>query len=430
VNRYPLDQNVNFLGQTPLHLAVARPQYVQTLLEARHDLNAQDKHGITPLMYAAAQNQTDVVISLINAGADIGRRDTLRKRSFLDYALARGHWDLVIRSLQHIGNIYGTEGIDTAVQYVLIRLLKSMTLEAEERRNYFSRLLEMCENVNFIFGDSHLGVTENNMLHYIQGREDGNALVKAGFTGFNQKNSRGQLALMSQLTMHRLKAVKFCIENGTQVKHQDNNGHTVLFPALHNFCSSDKDRKSDDVEAVILLLHSEADTLATDKCKCPCSPQGCFPAALLSSKIGTLFGGDVVWTLEWLTLLEEHRSTKEAKTNLLSILQRYIFDELEMMHVCCHKGSSSLSEFQNDLSQTEEDIREVQEEEEELIAVLNNDMADLALESYESLKKLWMQKIKGMYDASATKRKEKEQKITDRPRVNNYSLHFWELALT
>jgi hypothetical protein len=398
---------------------------VQILLEASHDLNAQDKHGITPLMYAAAQNQTDVVISLIDAGADLARFDTLRKRCFLDYAIARDNWDLAIISLQHIGNIYGQEAIETAVKVVLVRLLTYMGLEADKRRN-FPRLLKMCENVNFTFGGLDLGVTENNMLHCIQDREDGNDLLEAGFTGFNQQNSHGQLALMSQLKIRRLEAVEFCIKNGTQVNHQDNNGYTVLFPALYNLCSTYMDGKSDDVEAVMLLLNSEADTLVRDKCRCPCSPQGCLPAARLSFKLGKWGTGDVVWTLEWLTILEEHRSIEEAKTNLLSILQRFRFNELKMRHVCSHKGLAGLSELINDIVQTKEDIHEIQEEEaEQLVAILNSDMADLGLESYESLKKLWMQKIKGIYDADAIKRKKEEQKMGPQPLVNNYSLHFW-----
>lgn len=97
-----------------------------------------------------------------------------------------------------------------------------------------------------------------------------------------------------------------------------------------------------------------------------------------------------------------------------------------MRHVCSHKGLAGLSELINDIVQTKEDIHEIQEEEEEqLIAILNSDMADLGLESYESLKKLWMQKIKGIYDADAIKRKKEEQKMGRQPLVNNYSLHLW-----
>ncbi|KAF7557967.1 hypothetical protein G7Z17_g242 [Cylindrodendrum hubeiense] len=54
-SRY-LEDNVNFLGQSPLHIAVRYPSRLVTLLAAGHDVGVRDKNGITPLMYAAAMN--------------------------------------------------------------------------------------------------------------------------------------------------------------------------------------------------------------------------------------------------------------------------------------------------------------------------------------------------------------------------------------
>jgi ankyrin repeat protein len=46
----------NFLGQTPIHLAIYNLKLLLALVNAGHDLDAADNYGITPLMYAAAVN--------------------------------------------------------------------------------------------------------------------------------------------------------------------------------------------------------------------------------------------------------------------------------------------------------------------------------------------------------------------------------------
>jgi ankyrin repeat protein len=55
-----------------------------------------DKGGITPLQYATAYNQYNSVIALLEAGAALWHIDDLNRRTFIDYALIRGHLDLAI----------------------------------------------------------------------------------------------------------------------------------------------------------------------------------------------------------------------------------------------------------------------------------------------------------------------------------------------
>jgi ankyrin repeat protein len=50
----PRVENANFLGQTPLHLAVTNIQHLRMVLDAGYDMNVTDQWGISPLMYAAA----------------------------------------------------------------------------------------------------------------------------------------------------------------------------------------------------------------------------------------------------------------------------------------------------------------------------------------------------------------------------------------
>jgi ankyrin repeat protein len=84
----------SFLGQTPVHFAATTDHqntvvYITALSTARFELDAQDLYGITPLMYAAGTNNPRAVTALLEAGADINRRDKYKNWTFLDYAISR-----------------------------------------------------------------------------------------------------------------------------------------------------------------------------------------------------------------------------------------------------------------------------------------------------------------------------------------------------
>jgi hypothetical protein len=73
----------NLLGQSALHVAVSRPQHLQLLLDSGADVNAIDKHGITPLKYSGALGKTEVAIKLLGAGANLWLVYSLHGRHFL-----------------------------------------------------------------------------------------------------------------------------------------------------------------------------------------------------------------------------------------------------------------------------------------------------------------------------------------------------------
>ncbi|MGA2642695.1 MAG: ankyrin repeat domain-containing protein, partial [Spirochaetia bacterium] len=78
-------------GMTPLMYAAANnqnPEVIATLLKAKADLKARDKDGMTPLMHAAKENKNPSVVSaLVKAGADLAARD---KSSLTPLLLAAG----------------------------------------------------------------------------------------------------------------------------------------------------------------------------------------------------------------------------------------------------------------------------------------------------------------------------------------------------
>jgi ankyrin repeat protein/outer membrane biosynthesis protein TonB len=62
---------------------------VQTLISAGADVNAADKNGMTPLIWAARWGDPQRVEALVNAGADVNARDNTGKTA-MDYARSRG----------------------------------------------------------------------------------------------------------------------------------------------------------------------------------------------------------------------------------------------------------------------------------------------------------------------------------------------------
>ncbi|KAH7011068.1 hypothetical protein EDB80DRAFT_890962 [Ilyonectria destructans] len=97
----------NFLGQTPLHLAVLKPHHLASLVRSGHKVDAVDNYGITALMYAAAMNQEESLMKLLEAGARPDIKDTRFGRTFLHYAAIRNHWNLMIPVLDKIGTLVG-----------------------------------------------------------------------------------------------------------------------------------------------------------------------------------------------------------------------------------------------------------------------------------------------------------------------------------
>ena len=60
------------------------------LLEHKCDINVEEKHGNTPLMWAASSNQMDNVRALVEAGCDITIRDYVSKTA-AEKAKKHGH---------------------------------------------------------------------------------------------------------------------------------------------------------------------------------------------------------------------------------------------------------------------------------------------------------------------------------------------------
>ena len=51
------------------------PEQIKAMIDAGADVNAKDEHGMTPLMWAAQNQNSDVIAALLKAGADLNAKD-------------------------------------------------------------------------------------------------------------------------------------------------------------------------------------------------------------------------------------------------------------------------------------------------------------------------------------------------------------------
>ena len=409
----------NFLGQTPTHFAVSDPKCLLALVNAGHDVDAADNFGITPLMYAAAANHEECLIALLKAGANPCLRDTRYQRTFMQYAATRGHWNLILKSLCWIEAVAGEEIAKDWAQHATILYHVVYPQYDEKREVSLQQLLAKCGSVSFTFDDCSRELHNNSLLHYVKSIKSVEALLEHGFTPVNYVNSNGQHALISAAlysyepgVLHRL------LKAGAEIDLRDNFYRTTLYYVLDGLPIAYGNKTWSTMDSLRILLANGADVLCRDRCRCPCSPNGCLPSAILEYSVYERFLSThgPVWSLEWLSLVLEHRGTSEAKTILLSFIRIAKFDEMEMTHVCCGRDRTHFSILlPQKPSISDEDIDEILDEESEFVEILENEMALSSAKVYETLLDDWILQVK----ASLEKCCEKAMKYNKRIKCNN-----------
>jgi ankyrin repeat protein len=380
LGKFPIDDQDNLVGQSALHLAVSCPHHIRLLLESGADVNAKDRHGITPLMYASAMGNTDLAICLLNAGANPLLKDTLRGRNFLMYARARGHWDTIMAILDYVRTCPDIPEDGVKLWLTMGTVLWKSDSHWRRRSKDLRTLLEWGANPDFIcdYSDS---CSSETLLHGVREAVELEALVSHGFTKFNHQDGTGAHALISVAQKCDPLLLQLCLEGGSKVNHQDKKGHSalhVIVQHLRSSLSKDEDswhyeNRSSTLDCVDLLVRYGADPFLADSCQCACSQSGCTPLHMVlkeSSSRYLNFGKDI-WAVEVLNAVEEHKGLGSAKHCLLTMLRMITFEELELTHTCCRKGLCLARKFEED------EIREIMDEEEEMIAILERQMGEL-----------------------------------------------------
>lgn len=395
-------QEVNFLQQSSLHMAVGHPLLLKRLIDFLGDqsaINAKDRWEFTPLMYAAASGYTESAIMLISKGANIFAQDR-QGRTFLSLAIARGHWELLMAGLNAIRLDYAHKSYQVLVRHALVQSISQSLyrVDKETRRKYVVQLILQCDDVNFPTDEYYTEVTDKTLMSCTDTIEEARALVGQGFTLFNMMDSLGQLPIHS--LKYNLELVKFCLDHGTDVNHVDKNGDTLLLTLLSALSCSEW-RTPSIVRALRLCVERGADYSTADKCRCPCSPNGCSSSSVFSHAFDLAIPSFVVewvWSFEWVSILEDDRGEQAAREVLCSLIRRIKFDQMRMTHVCCHEGSSkSLQQRRLRPSSSREQrtlegaaIDQILEEVSENIRILDQEMDEVSRLPLQKLRKEYM----------------------------------------
>lgn len=376
------------------------------LLALGLDLDSTDNWGLTPLMYAAAMGFEEVAVHLLMNGANPCLQDLRFKRTFLDYAIVRGHWNLIHKTLSALQDMCQPEEHQIFVELVIIRAMPSrISIVTEDiRRQHVSKVIQLCDSVNFTLNDG--SVTGNNLMHYAKTIEEAEALVRRGFDSFNRPNSDGRLAIHSQMRNREL--FSFCIDHGTDIGHVDSKGQTLLFMLLSGLEKRNATRAL-TLQQIRLCLDRGADQRHSDDCECPCSPGGCSSSTIFRIKFSEQWsfqdsGPDILCAFEWQSILREVLGEEAVKDFLLSLIRRIEFEELDMTHVCCHRGAGTCSKFDSWVlnsrpkAMNEQDIVDILEEEVDFIDMLDATMRELASKTVKDLQKELLRMIKKRYD--------------------------------
>lgn len=370
----------NYIGQSALHLAIRRPKLLRKLIPHYDMLDIPDRGGTTPLMYAAAYNETESVLSLINDGLKLKlfQRDELRNRDFLHYAMVRGNWNLIYSVINHI-KPHLEEGL---AQRILTCILQRHLVNFDDlsEEYHFKKLLHLGASPNATFAE---GAT---LLHLAPRSGHVKALFEAGFKLINHKDDSGVTPLMKVIRLQDTALGQRCLDEGASIESSDGKGWTALHYAAAAFhdlptasrCESSEDfwilrRFSELVNVVKLLLSYGANPATVDRCPCACSGSGCTAAIVfLRKSVSPSFSSPwkVVWSLEWLQMLLELAPEKSGEQFLLELVRMIRFKDFELTHVCCRDFSETLAFAAVD----ENDIDEILDEENELVDDLEKSM--------------------------------------------------------
>ncbi|KAJ5761180.1 hypothetical protein N7520_008336 [Penicillium odoratum] len=387
LNRSGSIEGRSYLGQTPVHVAVLRPNVLARIAHVCQDLDKPDYYGRTPLEYAAAYGRTKSVMILLNAGAAALNGQHI---SFLQYAGDWCQWHLLsetfafLRTKRYFSDAF------------LQSELRHLALSRWSKN--FGKLLGLGLETHTLFEDG------GTLLHHAKKEADAIALFAAGFVYIDLTNHSGHTALMTSLINNAIEVSHIILEQGCNIDHQDESGLSALSWACHILGLSNLPSSQSELFSLIgKLLHRGANPFGFDKCRCACSFNGCSPSTLLLNQKSSIFidfyydiEGSVgyVWVLEWLLMLAEFQGQSIARTALLDLIRFREFQKAKITHVCLsHRRNHTESTPMNT-----EDVDEILKEERKYIHELDETMGkwDEKLVDH-SFEEVWLSIITDFY---------------------------------
>lgn len=402
-----IDTVSNFLGQTPMHGALAPESSDILSLLLSHApalINVADEWGLTPLMYAVALGHDQAASLLIKNGARLMSRSRWHDLDFIGCAFQWDQEDLLWDLLPDIET--SPEGLGG---YVWARLAEQTSfvvnwLSTPRKEKWISRFWENClsepnvdSRLDMVFGESG-----STLGHLARTSEIAQRLLDAGFKRHNHRDASGRHCLFPAVKSLNSPLVSLLLAAGTLVDIQDKKGWTCLHKLLKKKIGRVTNPRLHEALAVFtivrLLLNSVSrQPLAsiTDDCHCPCSENGHLASDQLSAKFQDLFiveATSPLWVVEYVCMLEDVGRVEEARKSILSQLRLWEFSKLGIPHHCtCYCfGKEEEDDRPWDVIEDEKKVERLEAEMEELRQLpLDSLKLRLALrmrESYDTLK--------------------------------------------
>jgi ankyrin repeat protein len=397
-----LTEEKNFLQQSVLHISVNKPNTLELLLSHgfAEIVDAGDRDGTTPLMYAAAYGKSSSAITLLRAGADPWLfSDT--KELYLGHALERGHFDLIEDIVKfHMAKedpAMAQLTLDVALHYYVWRNKSFIDLSSACLR----KLLELGARPKWVTDKG------NTLFHAINSVKTASILLEFSFPPTNCRNAIGHTPLMVLSWLLDVDLVRKLLSAGVLINERDSSGLTVfehLFRANSSRCSDSFCYRRCGVTTwvptfqIAFDLHQAgADFGSSDFCTCHCSSQGCTALQFLFPSIHS--DGGRRHNLRWLPWTIEHflllRGLHKGGLQILikSLIRRQRFDEIGLTHTCCltlkssflpryfspYVGATAEECCEDDhVSPINVDHKELQEEQQELVEALEGYCQDFA----------------------------------------------------
>jgi hypothetical protein len=390
--------NETFLGLSALHWASYSELWVRCLLDAGHDVSVVDQHGRSPLVYAAAYGLLGTCMALLEAGADpmlsYQRRDGY-VGNFLRDAMYHGHFPIVFESIDFFRR--GATGRFDIAQTLLDQALglvcrylnftgqrfgHSLLQDCPERAAIVQKLLALGANPDIFQEDG------DNLLHQPQASYTGCASLILGFgtKHLDVGTTTGETPVMRAAHEANAPLLHLYLQKGARLQSRDNHGRNALHYAIRRFhrdlSSLHPDHLFWTYSTFKILLSYNIDPNVGDHCRCACSWNGCTPSTMLMKQ---LFHGyyladfrpsALVLSIEWVLLLQELVSYNAAEKAFAECIRFLSFHISGLTHVCCQAKVFHMSWWQESPID-QEDISEILDEEEELIATLEEDLETL-----------------------------------------------------
>ena len=352
-----------WLGLSGIFWATTDASILRNLLAQSHDPNSTDERDRTPVFYAAAYGNLDCVIMLLEAGARPDAYDT-ESRNPLVYALENDHPHVAIESLQYLRNTpaYSDKIYKTILNETVFFACQN---SSSTKNSTLQSLCQMGADVNT------LGRYGETLCHGLGLPAHAQVLFDHGFGLLNMPGPNGRSCLHDAARRHNAPLLRFYLSKGARLQATDNYGRNVLqtsFMSLDNYFTQEKPHAW--YSTVRTLIASGVDVLTGDNCRCMCSTKGCSPAKALCLAFcsRTRVYSTRILPIEYLLLLEEMVDKFTAEETLSEIIRVFLFEDLELTHVCCRSVSHGprINE--------EDEIREIQDEERLLIEQLNDEV--------------------------------------------------------